>query len=148
MAVTQNQQYLADVAQAGDADQCCIALGGDLVIDSDGTPLCSFPDYEYPRSQSCQYAAGVSMGSPTQGGSASGGGLGGWLSNNLGVIADSASTIIGALNPTPPPAQPPVTSPGGPGGSYATQVNTKRIITAVLVLAGVVGIVLFIRKKK
>jgi hypothetical protein len=143
MAVTQNQQYLADVAQAGDADQCCIALGGDLVIDSDGTPLCSFPDYEYPRSQSCQYAAGVSMGSPTQGGSASGGGLGGWLSNNLGVIADSASTIIGALNPTPPPPPSEVTMPGN-----TAQYNTKRIITAVLVLAGVVGIVLFIRKKK
>lgn len=144
MAVTQNQQYIADVAQAGDADQCCIALGGDLVIDSDGTPLCSFQDYEYPRSAACGYAAGIAGNSPTQGGSASGGGLGGWLSNNLGVIADSASTVIRAFQPAPAQTLP----AAGPPPEATSQVQTKQIITAILVLAGVVGIVIFIRKKK
>lgn len=143
MAFTQNQQYLADIAQAGDADQCCLALGGDLVIDADGTPLCSFEDFEYPRSQACGYAANVGTGSATPGGAASGGGIGNWFANNLGALTDSASTIIRVFNPTPPPATP----PSAPAVE-TNQVTTKQIITAILVLAGFVAIIMFIRRKK
>lgn len=145
MAVTAQQQYLSDIAQAGDADQCCIALGGDLVIDADGTPLCSFEDFEYPRTQACNYVTEMAESAPTQGGQSAGGFLG-------QITAETAQTGLSILDglvnifrkPQPPTAAPAATPPAD---VQENQVTTKQIITAVAVILGLVVVVYLIRKK-
>lgn len=140
MAVTQFQQYLADKAQTpADNEECCLAMGGDVVTDGDGTQLCSFETHEYPLSAACQYAQQVAENTPDANQQQSGGGLGAWLSTNaetLGSIFSDIGTIFGG---TPPPP----TSPGPP-----PKDNSKTFIAVAVAILVVVVAIFLIRKSR
>lgn len=141
MAVTQYQQYLADKAQTpNDPEECCLSMGGDLVTDSDGTPLCSFTDFEYPLSLACGYAQQAAENAPDANTQQSGGGLGAWLSTNLETIFTIGSTIFGGGQQQ--------TSPGPTAPPPEEQDNTKTLIAVAVAIFVVVVAILLIRKSR
>jgi hypothetical protein len=157
MAVTAQQQYFADVAQSGDQEACCIALGGQVGVDDEGEQICSvvtgnlnIPDLFYLNGGgfgpgACGYATQLAESAPTQGGQSAGGFLG-------QISAETAQTGLSILDglvnifrkPQPPTAAPAATPPAD---VQENQVTTKQIITAVAVILGLVVVVYLIRKK-
>ena len=144
MAVTTNAQDLTEIAQAGEANACCLALGGDIVVDTGtGQELCSFETYEYDLELACQTAQqyAQTLPSPQQ---QSGGN---WLANNLVSVIDSlgsaGSQVINALE-------------GNTGGNqYGTQPpiasgskKNRGWIVGLFVLLIVAGVFYMLRKKK
>ena len=143
MAVTQFQQYLADKAQTpADTEECCIAMGGDLVTDSDGTRLCSFVTHEYPLSEACTVAQQIAENTPDANQQQSGGGLGAWLSTNAETLG-SIFSDIGSLVTGNPPMQ---TSPGPVPN--AGQDNKKTFIAVAVAIFVVVVAIILIRKSR
>lgn len=140
MAVTQYQQYLADKAQTpNDPEECCLSMGGDLVTDSDGTPLCSFTDFEYPLSLACGYAQQAAETAPDANTQQSGGGFGAWLSSNLETIGTIATTIISG--------GPQQTSPG-PQDNTGDEDGKKTLIAVAVAIFVVVVAIVLIRKSR
>jgi hypothetical protein len=98
MALTPQQQQLADVAQAGEANACCLALGGEIGnYPLTGEELCLMAGANsFPLGDSCgQIEASLpSLPSPGQ---ESGGGFFGWIGDNFQEIVSGATDIIGAI---------------------------------------------------
>lgn len=162
MAVTSQQQYLADLAQEGNQEQCCIALGGQVseAPDEEGVQVCEIlttsfdiPDLFYlsPGNYgpgACGYASQLASNSATQGGQAGGGGVGQALERNLSSIFSFATDIFRISRQSTAPAPTGTTPPPAVDTSVEDQQRlTRQILTAVGVVAGLALIVYFIRKK-
>ena len=144
MALTQEQQELADIAQAGEANACCIAMGGDIItLGNVGSEICSFQNYEFPLAQACGSIQASLPSQPSPGQQQSGFLTG--LVDNLGEILGGIGSIV---NPQPPTygggAQ-----MGGVGGPV--QVQPQKDNTVAYIIGGAVVILivfLLIRKFK
>lgn len=147
MAVTQTQQYFADKSITQDPDECCRSLGGDLVIDSDGTPLCSFETYEFPRSQACQYALQNAEQAPTQAG-----GLGNWLATNAAGIGSAIGTtfesVFSTITGTPTPAQQLAASAAAAEEERKRKNRQVVVGLVIFVVIAIVGVYLIKKRKK
>jgi hypothetical protein len=156
MAVTAQQQYFADVAQAGGQEQCCIALGGQVGVDDEGSQVCEImtgnlgiPDLFYLNSAdggACGYAASLAGSASTQGGQ----GAGGILGNITAETAQTGLSIIEGLVGIFRKPQPVAPTPDGatpPPVVEENQITTKQIITAVGIIVGLFVVVYLIRKK-
>lgn len=156
MALTQTQQELQDVAQAGEANACCLALGNTIVTDPvSGQELCGTSSgmfggettNTFPLSDACSTAAQAAGGLPSPGQNQ--GGFFNWLGNNFETVTGGVANIINAVQGdtlTTPGSVPPGTSP-----VVGTQNdNTKPDNTLLYIVGGVVlllVVVLIIRKK-
>ena len=155
MATTPDQQYLIDTKQMDDPAQCCMALGGYVEIDDEGTPMCVILDNQvsgvsdgsFYLSEACSYVEDVSVGEPSAGGQV-GGGIGNWLTDNLSTLTEGFADVWGAINPISPPTYQPPTSGGGNTPPSDNKENqSKTILIAVgVVLVLILGVYL-IKKK-
>ena len=115
MALTPQQQQLADVAQQGEANACCLALGGEIDnFPLTGEEICLIPmGNSFPLGDACgQITASLpSLPSP---GEESGGGFFGWIGDNFQELVSGATDIINAIGggstpsggTTPQPVEP------------------------------------------
>jgi len=146
MALTQEQQELADIAQAGEANACCIAMGGDIItLGNVGSEICSFENYEFPLAQACGSIQASLPSQPSPGQQQSGFLTG--LVDNLGEILGGIGSIVN------PNSQPPMygggMQMGGPGGPV--QVQPQQDNTVAYIIGGAVVLLLvfiLIRKFK
>jgi len=143
MALTPAQQQLADVAQAGEANACCLALGGDIIQYGD-EELCSFVDTEYPLGMACGQITASLPNEPSPGQES--GGFWNWLGSNFTEVTSGAVNIIDAITgnqPAPPPiAGSGVTTTPPPSN------NGKQVLYVVGGLVLLVVVIMLIRKKK
>jgi hypothetical protein len=142
MSVTQNAQLLSETAQAGEANACCLALGGDIIVDtSNGDEICSFETYEFPLSLACQTAQNTAIGSGSPSEESAGSGFVAGFTSILDSLGTAATGVLGALNPQPPtPNQ----------STYATpaQSNRGKQVITIAVFVLVVGVVLIMLRRK
>lgn len=149
MALTQTQQELQDVAQAGETNACCLAIGGEIgTYPVTGEELCMIAGGEsFPLGQACTTASQTAASLPSAGQNQ--GGFFNWLGNNFETVTSGVANIIDAVQGdslATPGAVPPGTSPVV--GSQ--QDNTKPNNTLLYIVGGVVlllVVVLIIRKK-
>jgi len=150
MALTPAQQQLADVAQAGEANACCLALGGDIIQYGDDE-ICSFVDTEFPLGMACgQITASLpSMESP---GEEQGGGFFNWLGSNFTEFTSGVSTVIDSVQGNQ--QQPPGMAPGGQpiAGSNVGTTQAPGSGNTILYIVGgamlLLVVFLLIRKRK
>lgn len=145
MALTQEQQELADIAQANEANACCIAMGGDIItLGNVGSEICSFINYEFPLAEACG-AIQASLPSQPSPGQQQSGFLTG-LVDNLGEILGGIGSIV---NPNPQPPMYGGTNMGGAGGPVTIQPQQDNTVAYIIGGAVVLLIVfLLIRKFK
>ena len=144
MSVTQNAQLLSEVAQAGEANACCQALGGDIVTDGLGQELCSFETYEFPLELACQTAqnSAIQGASPEQ--ESAGSGFVAGFTSILDALGSATTSVLGALNPQQPQTQAPTQ------GQYVApaQLNKGKQLIAIAVFVLVVAVVLIMLRRK
>jgi len=151
MAFTPDQQYLIDTKTIGNSEQCCLALGGDVIDPGEGDMLCSFETYEFPLPLACQTLGPVAEEEPSVEDQGPGflSQFGGWFGENVGGLSDSFVNIWGALNPLETASLPPV---DGGGGGYTPPVdegnNKKQIWLIVGFVLVLVATVYFLRRNK
>jgi len=170
MALTTQQQELADIAQAGEANACCLARGGTIFTDAmTGLESCGFGAQSFftdpslgglgasqtfstiePLSGQCGaiQASLPSQSSPGQQQSNFGAGLGSFftdLFDNAGDILEGVGSIV---NPGTTTVITPGTTPttGGGTGTQPKKDRTALIIVGVAVVA-IVAFLLIRRKK-
>ena len=152
MALTQQQQELADIAQAGEANACCLAMGNTIVSNPiTGEELCAVPGgmfggettNTFPLEEACG-AIQASLPSQPSPGQQQSGFLTGFV-DNLGEILTGIGSIV---NPTPqPPTYGGGMQPTSPGS--IAQPNEDNTVAFIIGGAVVLLIVfLLIRKFK
>ena len=118
---------------------CCLSLGGDLVIDGDGTELCSFVDDEFPLTQACSYTnVDDSSSNPFNWG-----GLNSFLST-LGAIAVPFLPFLFNTAQAPPTGGAPNLSPE----EYKAQNGMLILVGFVILIALSVGAYIYIKRRK
>ena len=156
MSMTPAQQQLADVAQAGEANACCLALGNTIVTDPiSGQELCGVQGgmfggettNTFPLGEACgQITASLpSMPSP---GEEQSGGFFNWLGNNFTEVTGGVANVIDSItgnNPVPPP---PVAIAGGGTPTTAPPAQNNTILYIVGGAMLLLVVFLLIRKKK
>ena len=147
--MTPAQQQLADVAQAGEANACCLALGGEIGnYPVTGEELCLIAGgSSFALGDSCGQIT-ASLPSMPPPGEEQSGGFFNWLGNNFTEVTGGVANVIDSItgnNPVPPP---PVAIAGGgtPTTAPPAQNNTVLYIVGGAMLLLVVF--LLIRKKK
>ena len=106
MAVTQQAQYYADKSATGDAQQCCLALGGKVELDDENQQICvgakvGTSTTSFYLADACQYtaAAGVAVENTI------GGGLFNWIGSNIGGISSAITNTYAAITGQMTPQQ-------------------------------------------
>jgi len=154
MALTQQQQELADIAQAGEANACCLAMGNTIITNPiTGEELCGTPGgmfggettNTFPLEEACGRIQASLPSQPSPGQQQSGFLTG--LVDNLGEILGGIGSIV---NPNP---QPPTYSGGAQmgGGGNPAQVQPQQDNTVAYIIGGAVVLLLvfiLIRKFK
>lgn len=144
MALTPSQQQLADVAQAGEANACCLALGGDIIQYGD-EELCSFVDTEYPLGMACGQITASLPSEPSPGQES--GGFWNWLGSNFTEVTSGAANIIDSLAGNQP-APPPTIAGSGVTTTPAPSTDGKQVLYVVGGLVLLVVVIMLIRKNK
>ena len=146
MSATQNAQLLSETAQAGEANACCMALGGDIIVDSsNGDEICSFETYEFPLSMACQTAQNQAIqgASPEQ--QSAGSGFVAGFTGILDALGSATTNVLGALNPQQAQGQMPSQS------QYVSPVQSnsgKQILTIAVAVLLIAVLVIVLRRKK
>lgn len=153
MALTPAQQQLADVAQAGEANACCLALGGEIgTYPVTGEEICMMAGQNsFPLSDACGNitASLPSMESP---GEEQGGGFFNWLGSNFTEFTSGVSNVIDSVQGNQ--QQPPGMAPGGQpiAGSGVTTTQAPGSGNTILYIVGgamlLLVVFLLIRKRK
>lgn len=143
MSATQNAQLLSETAQAGEANACCLALGGDIIVDSsNGDEICSFETYEFPLSMACQTAQNnaIQGASPEQ--QSAGSGFVAGFTSILDALGSATTNVLGALNPQQAQAT---------QSQYVVPAQTnsgKQILTIAVAVLLIAVLVIVLRRKK
>lgn len=146
MSATQNAQLLSETAQAGEANACCLALGGDIIVDSsNGDEICSFETYEFPLSMACQTAQNnaIQGASPEQ--QSAGSGFVAGFTSILDALGSATTNVLGALNPQQAQGQIPTQSQYV---SPAQSNSGKQILTIAVAVLLIAVLVIVLRRKK
>jgi len=158
MSLTPAQQQLADVAQAGEANACCLALGNTIVTDPiTGQELCGVQGgmfggettNTFPLGQACgQITASLpSMPAP---GEEQSGGFFNWLGNNFTEVTSGIANVVDSFTGNAPVTPPPI-QPAGSGTTQISQGVNNQDNTIYYIVGGamlLLVVFLLIRKKK
>lgn len=147
MSLTPAQQQLADVAQAGEANACCLALGGEIGnYPVTGEELCLMPGaMSFPLGESCGQITASLPSEPSPGQES--GGFWNWLGSNFTQVTDGAANIIDAIQGNQP-APPPQIAGSGVTTTPPPSNNGQKVLYVVGGLVLLVVVIMLIRKKK
>jgi len=148
MALTPQQQQLADVAQAGEANACCLAMGGQISnYPVTGEEICvQSNNMAFPLPEACQRVQAMLPSETETPGSEQNGNfyenyvspIGTWIDENTEGIFNLFNP-----NPTPPP-------PGYQATFVPTSQNEDKTVLYIVVVAVLllVGFLLYRKMKK
>lgn len=146
MAVTQTQQYLADTKAAQNPQACCLALGGTITTDDENQQICvavvNGSATSFYLSDACSYAGAVAQTSPTQGG-----GILGWISQNVGTVGTAVSNIIGTVTGQPTPQQQ-IASLQAEQEAERQRQNRRLVVGLVIFAAATLILIIYLKNRK
>lgn len=155
MSVTTNAQSLSEVAQAGEANACCLALGSQYTIITNpvtGEELCALQGgmfdnttaNTFPLANACQVAQAESIQSASPEQESAGSGFVAGFTNIIDALGSATTSVLGALNPQQPQTQAPTQ------GQYVVpaQSNKGKQLIAIAVFVLVVAVVVIMLRRK
>mgnify|MGYP002832103654 CR=1 FL=1 len=149
--MTPAQQQLADVAQAGEANACCLALGGEIgTYPVTGEELCLIAGgNSFPLGDACGQIT-ASLPSMPPPGEEQSGGFFNWLGNNFTEVTSGIANVVDSFTGNAPVTPPPI-QPAGSGTTQITPGVNNQDNTIYYIVGGamlLLVVILLIRKKK